>query len=132
MKYFSIYELSKSNVAIEAKIDNNPGEKEKKCLEALINNVLDPAREIYGKPIMVNSGFRCIKLNNHPKIKGAKNSQHTLGEAVDITAGSKEENKKLFEILKTLEFDQLIDEKDFTWIHVSFREGNNRKQILKL
>ncbi|MFK1891875.1 peptidase M15, partial [Bacteroides fragilis] len=53
--------------------------------------------------------------------------------AADITVGSKEGNRRLFEIIrKELPFDQLIDEKDFSWVHVSFRKGKNRKQVLKL
>ena len=64
---------------------------------------------------------------------GATSSQHRLGEAADITTGSKDENRRLFAIIENeLLFDQLIDEKDFSWVHVSFREGRNRKQVLKL
>ena len=56
-----------------------------------------------------------------------------LREAADITTGSKDENRRLFAIIENeLLFDQLIDEKDFSWVHVSFREGSNRKQVLKL
>ena len=94
--------------------------------------MLDPLREWYGNPIHVNSGYRCPPLNR--LVGGAPTSQHTKGEAADITAGSKEENRRLFEyIRRNLPFDQLIDEKDFAWVHVSFRrDGNNRGQVLKL
>lgn len=88
-------------------------------------------REWYGKPIIVNSGYRCEALNK--AIGGAKSSQHMLGEAADITVGSKEENEKLFNYIKdNLEFDQLINESDFSWVHVSYREGRLRKQVLEL
>jgi hypothetical protein len=88
-------------------------------------------REWYGKPIIVNSGYRCEALNK--AIGGAKSSQHMLGEAADITAGSKEENEELFNYIKdNLEFDQLINESDFSWVHVSYREGRLRKQVLEL
>lgn len=88
-------------------------------------------REWYGKPIIVNSGYRCEALNK--AIGGAKSSQHMLGEAADITVGSKEENEKLFDYIKdNLEFDQLINESDFSWVHVSYREGRLRKQVLEL
>lgn len=128
MKYFTIKELSKTN---HKNIDNTPDETSTNNLIALVDNILDPLREWYGKPIIVNSGYRCNKLNT--AVKGAKNSQHIFGEAADITAGSKTENKKLFEYIRdNLEFDQLIDESDFTWIHVSFRKDRLRKQILKL
>ena len=101
-------------------------------LKALADNVLDPLREWYGKPITVNSGYRCPQLNR--LVGGAASSQHLKGEAADITAGSKEANRKLFDYIKShLPFDQLIDEKNYSWVHVSYkRDGNNRKQILKL
>ena len=125
MKYFTIKELSYSDTALAKGIDNFPTAEAISNLTKLVVNVLDPLREKYGKPIRVSSGYRSVN--------GATSSQHRLGEAADITVGSKEENRKLFEIIKSeLPFDQLIDEKDFSWVHVSFREGRNRKQVLKL
>lgn len=131
MKYFTINEMCKSSTAQIKRIDNNPNEDQKEALKYLINKVLDPLRELYGNPIFVSSGFRSLDLNR--AVGGAKNSQHMKGEAADIYTGTKEGNKKLFELIRdNLPFDQLIDEKNFSWVHVSFREGHNRKQVLKL
>lgn len=131
MKYFTINEMCKSSTAQIKRIDNNPNEDQKEALKSLINNVLDPLRKLYGNPISVSSGFRSLDLNR--AVGGAKNSQHMKGEAADIYTGTKEGNKKLFELIRdNLPFDQLIDEKNFSWVHVSFREGHNRKQVLKL
>ena len=131
MKYFTINEMCKSSTAQIKRIDNNPNEDQKEALKSLINKVLDPLRELYGNPIFVSSGFRSLDLNR--AVGGAKNSQHMKGEAADIYTGTKEGNKKLFELIRdNLPFDQLIDEKNFSWVHVSFREGHNRKQVLKL
>lgn len=131
MKYFSIKEMTKSNTATAKGIDNTPDQTVTNNLTKLIEAVLDPLREWYGKPIIVNSGYRCEALNK--AIGGAKSSQHMLGEAADITVGSKEENEKLFNYIKdNLEFDQLINESDFSWVHVSYREGRLRKQVLEL
>lgn len=131
MKHFTIKELSHSDTALAKGIDNFPTAEAISNLTKLVDNVLDPLREKYGKPICVSSGYRSAILNR--SVNGATSSQHRLGEAADITVGSKEENRKLFEIIKSeLPFDQLIDEKDFSWVHVSFREGRNRKQVLKL
>lgn len=131
MKYFSIKEMTKSNTATAKGIDNTPDQTVTNNLTKLIEAVLDPLREWYGKPIIVNSGYRCEALNK--AIGGAKSSQHMLGEAADITAGSKEENEELFNYIKdNLEFDQLINESDFSWVHVSYREGRLRKQVLEL
>jgi hypothetical protein len=86
---------------------------------------------MYGAPIRVSSGYRSASLNR--SVNGATSSQHLRGEAADITVDNKEGNKKLFNLIRNnLPFDQLIDEKDFTWLHVSYRKGNLRKQILKL
>lgn len=132
MKHFTITELCKSETARVRRIENNPDAGQKAALEALVNNVLDPLRELYGRPIIVSSGFRSKDLNR--AVGGAPTSQHMRGEAADIYAGTKEENRKLFELIRdNLVYDQLINEKDFSWVHVSYRaDGNNRKQILKL
>ena len=131
MKYFSIEELTKSNTAKSKGIDNTPTQDVKNNLQKLIEAVLDPLREWYGKPIIVSSGYRCRALNEVVGV--ASNSQHTLGMAADLDVGNKEENKKLFNYIKdNLEFDQLIDEKDLAWVHVSYNENKNRNQVLYL
>ena len=132
MKHFTMGELCASTTADVHGIKNTPPLQEAGNLKVLADNVLDPLREWYGKPITVNSGYRCPQLNR--MVGGAASSQHLKGEAADITAGSREENRKLFDYIKNhLPFDQLIDEKNYSWVHVSYkRDGNNRKQILKL
>lgn len=131
MKYFTIKELCHSLTAIQKGIDNTPNSEIVNNLKQLILYILDPLRERYGKPINVNSGYRCKKLND--VVKGSKTSQHIKGLAADITAGSKKENKILFDLIieMNLPFDQVIDEKNFSWVHVSFSK-NPRKQILHL
>lgn len=131
MKYFTIEELCRSSVADSKKIDNIPTKDIENKLIELVDNVLDKLRQWYGKPITVNSGYRCRILNE--AVGGSKTSQHMLGEAADITAGSKLENEKLFNYIRdNLEYDQLINESDFTWIHVSYRKDRLRKQVKKL
>lgn len=131
MKYFTMGELLRSSSADSLGIDNKCDITSASALIALVDNVLDPLREWYGKPIYVNSGYRCKELNT--AIGGAPTSQHMKGEAADITAGSKDENKKLFDYIRdNLPFDQLIDEQDYSWVHVSFSKKGNRKQVLKL
>lgn len=129
MKYFTIQELTESQQGKKLGVKNIPDENSISNLKTLVERVLDPAREKYGKPIFVNSGYRSKELND--AVKGSKNSQHLKGEAADIDTGSFGENKILFEILKEFQFDQLIDEKNLSWIHVSYSK-NNRNQILKL
>ena len=100
-------------------------------VEALVENVLDPARQKYGGPVLVNSGYRCPIHNS--AVGGVANSQHTRGEAADICCG---DNKRLAEIIEQNgKFDQLIrymnKEGGIRFIHVSWkRNGINRKQKL--
>lgn len=132
MKYFSIAELSRSVVALQRGIDNTPPSGVIMALTALTGRVLDPAREALGSPIRINSGYRSQGLNR--EVGGAPTSQHLRGEAADLDTGSREGNRKLFNIIRdSLEFDQLINEQNYSWVHVSFRaSGVNRKQILKI
>lgn len=132
MKYFTMTELTSSPTAKRKGIDNTPDAKTKAALSALVANVLDPLREKYGKPIVVSSGYRCPKLNK--AVGGVARSQHTKGEAADIrcVSDSRAENKRLFDLIVAsgLPFDQLIDEYGYDWVHVSFKDGANRRQIL--
>lgn len=131
-QFFTIGELCRSNVAALKGLKNEPNTDVKLNLTKLIDNVLDPLRTAYRKPIYINSGYRCEELNR--LVGGAKSSQHMTGKAADITAGSKEENRKLFELVRKLglDYDQLIDEKDYSWLHVSYNEDFNRNEILHL
>lgn len=131
MKYFTIDELCKSNTAKAKGIDNSPSDEIIHNLTSLVDKVLDPLRESYGKAIRVNSGYRCPALNK--AVKGSKTSQHMKGLAADITVGSITKNKELFDLIIKLDlpFDQLIDEKKFSWVHVSY-SSKPRKQILHL
>lgn len=132
-KYFTIAELVRSETADRRAIDNRlPKELLPNAL-SLINRVLDPLREAYGKPIRVTSGYRCPELNR--VVGGSPTSDHLLARAADIvgTPNTREENRRLFELAKKLDFDQLIDEKNYSWIHVSYRSAEeNRHQILRL
>lgn len=125
-KNFSLAELTATNTGI----DNTPPQEIINNLLSLTEKVLQPLREQYGKPITINSGYRSKGVNS--RVGGASTSQHITGQAADITAGSKEENSRLFTLLKTMEFDQLIDEKNMSWIHISYKKEGNRHQTLKL
>lgn len=100
MVYFSIHELSLSYTALAKKIPNEPPPQARDALEALAENVLDPLRKAFGRPIYVNSGYRSPTLNR--AVGGAAHSQHTSGEAADITSGSRTLNRKLFDLIISL------------------------------
>ena len=127
-KNFTLPELTTTATGLA----NQPNSQQTAALITLCHKVLQPARDMYGKPIRVNSGFRSPAVNK--AVGGARNSQHTRGEAADITVFSKQENKKLFELIRdNLSFDQLINERNYSWIHVSYKSAeDNREQVLKL
>jgi hypothetical protein len=81
--------------------------------------------------MIISSGYRNPRLNSHPLINGAPNSQHTTGQAVDFKIKGMSP-KQIVEVIQNsnIEFDQLINEYD-KWVHISFVKGKNRKQILK-
>ncbi|MDE5945355.1 MAG: peptidase M15 [Rikenella sp.] len=136
MKYFTIEELCVSETARRRGIDNRPSAAIAGKLQTLVEQLLDPLREAWGGPIAVNSGYRCPELN--AAVGGVATSQHLKGEAADITVGSTADNKRLFDKILEMQaagriaFDQLIDESNFRWIHISYRAGANRGQVLHL
>ena len=128
-KHITYLEATQSPTATKLGINNNPNEMQLEAMKLVAEKCFEPLRSWYGKPIKVNSFYRSDLLNR--AVKGSLTSQHKKGEAIDLDAGSKEENKKLFEWIKTnLEFDQVINEYDFSWVHVSYSKVKNRKQIL--
>lgn len=112
-----------------------PAEKLPACceesLDALMTEVLEPARRRLGKPIVINSGYRCSVHN--ATVGGVVNSQHMRGEAADIAplSGDASELARLVEIIKENgKWDQMIIYD--TFVHVSWkRSGLNRKQVLR-
>ena len=123
-------------------------EEAKVNIEAMVSNVLDPVRAKFGKPIKVNSGYRCKKHN--AEVGGSPRSQHMCqggSAAADICAEPrgytnmtdwKQANMEIAGlIVKNGKFDQIILENvganDLKpkWVHVSFNRNMNRGQVLK-
>lgn len=129
MKHFTLKELSHTNKSIP----NVPDRVAESNLMQLVDNILDPLRELYGKPIKVNSGYRSPMVNAATE-NASPTSDHMAGRAADIDTVS--DNALLFKLIRdNFTFDQLIwekgDSKAPSWIHVSYREGKNRNQIKK-
>ena len=144
-KNLSLSEVTKSNTAARLGIDNEPKGIYVDNLKVLAENVFQPIRDNFKKPIFVSSGFRSHSLNK--AIGGAgyyesgryiPKSQHCFGQAIDIDqdAVGKPSNADVFwYIYDNLDFDQLIwergnDEKP-AWVHVSYKSEGNRKQTLR-
>lgn len=125
-KYFTFKELVASDVAKARGIDNTPSWEVIQNLLSLCEHIIDPIREAWGKPVKVNSGFRCKILNE--AIGGSETSVHPEGKAVDlwpIGYGA------LFDVFVNfvinflkehdIKFDQLIVEtnsKGQRWLHI--------------
>lgn len=128
---FSYEEMTRSITARNRGIENIPDAMQIASLRMLCIKVLQPCREYLDEPIVIQSGFRSKKLNK--RIGGAKNSQHTRGEAADINCRN---NKAVFDYIRdNLPFDQLIwefgNDDQPEWIHVSHVLGENRGEVLR-
>lgn len=132
-KNFTLSEITKSNTAKRLGIKNVPDKEHLKNMQVLIRDLIQPMRDALG-PIRVSSGYRSPALNR--AIGGSNKSQHCKGQAVDIQFFKKGKmcNKEIYDwvIKEGIEFDQMINEFDFAWIHISLRPDNkNRKNILE-
>lgn len=119
--YFTLAELTRSETAAKHKIDNTPTSEVVENLQYGVDMVLDPLRRLYNHQIIINSGFRCEKLNK--LVGGVPSSWHQKGNAADIHISSEEEAKKIFDKLKQLpSVDTVLFEhsKSAQWIHVQW------------
>ena len=132
-EHLSLSEVTRSETAKRRGISNTPTAEHLENFKKLAENIFEPIREHFGVPIHISSGYRSKELNS--AIGGSLSSQHCQGKAIDIDmddSNSGVTNKMVFDYIKdNLEFDQLINEFDYSWVHVSYTNGNNRGQILK-
>lgn len=132
-KNLSLSEVIKSNTATRKGIDNSPTRKHLDNLQYISVNVFQRIRDHFKKPIYISSGYRSKALNK--AIGGSKTSQHCKGEALDIDNDHRNSvsNKQIFDYIKdNLDFDQLINEENYKWVHVSYKKSGNRKQVLDM
>ena len=131
-KNFSLAEIEHSNTAKRLGIKNEMSEEHLANMQNLIDNLIQPLRDSVG-PIRVTSGYRSPQLNK--AIGGSTRSQHSKGQALDLQywKEGKMNNKVIYDwILDSgLEFDQIINEFDYAWIHISLKKNDNRGQILE-
>ena len=83
---------------------------------------------------MITSGYRTEALCEI--LKSSKSSQHTKGEAVDFEIAGISNLQVALWIENNCDFDQLIlefwkeGEPNSGWVHCSYKDGSNRKQVL--
>ena len=126
--YFTLDEMTTSQTATRANIDNIPTGSELESLKFTAQQ-MDKVRQHLGKPVFISSGYRSPKVNK--LVGGVPSSQHTKGEAVDFTCPNFGTPREIVKSLKSsgIDFDQLILEFD-RWVHISFTRNSNRKQVL--
>ena len=137
-KYTTLENICKSETAIRHDIENIPDAHQLFALKLLVEKVYDPLCDHFQRAIPISSGFRSFTINK--MIGGARSSQHTKGEAVDLdmdNTGSPITNSALFYyIFFNIKFDQLIWEygtdQNPAWVHVSFSANQQRMQVLKI
>jgi len=128
--HFTLAEFTRSESAKRHGVSNQPTPEHIENIKILCERVLEPIRMKFG-PLILSSGYRSKVLNHY--IGGSLKSQHCEGKAADIDMDGVDSvtNKEIFEYIKNeLEFDQLINEFNYSWIHVSYNLGKNRKQVL--
>lgn len=120
-EFFTLKELTKSSTASKYHIDNTPADDIIRNLQYGVDMVLDPLRRLYGKPIVITSGYRCLELNK--RVGGVANSWHTQGNAADIHVASLTEATKIFSNLQKIpSVDTALFEhsKSGQWLHVQW------------
>jgi len=111
---FTLEELTHTD---HREFDNIPNEKELANLQRLAE-FLEQVKEVLGgKPIMINSAFRCAEVNK--AVGSSDKSQHRLGCAADIRVPGMTPDEVVSAIIEAgLRYDQVIREFD-RWTHVS-------------
>lgn len=127
-EHFSLSEFVVSQTAIRKGIDNTPPSEAIINLQQLCIHVLEPIRNALGV-VHISSGYRCQELNE--AIGGAKTSQHIEGKASDIVVNDIPVDV-VFDYIKrsNIDFDQMINEFDGAWLHISYNPGKNRRECM--
>jgi hypothetical protein len=131
-EHFSLWELTKSQVADRKRIKNEPDKESIQNLKVICTSILEPVRRHYEIPITPSSGYRCLALNR--ELGSSDRSQHTTGQAVDFEVPGVANMDLARWIMDNLLYDQLILEfykegqPNSGWVHCSYVGQANRKQ----
>ena len=137
--YFNLSQLIYSDTANNNNINNLPGIDNNpnssiiiQNLKNLMINVGDRIYEKYGN-MVISSGYRSNTLNK--KLKGADNSQHTKGEALDIQIPGKNTSEIFNWAIENIPtYDQIIwefpEKGESSWVHISYSNNNRKDKLL--
>lgn len=128
-EHFTLEEMTQSETARKFRIDNTPPESAIKNLKILCTQVLEPARAKFGQPLVVSSGYRCIKLNR--LVGGVPNSYHTKGMAADLLLQDFKKANRLAELLNQQQLCDIVllehSRNGGQWLHVQFSQNPRHK-----
>ena len=111
---FTLDELTHTD---HREFDNVPNESELANLTRLAAFLETVKSAIGGKPVIINSAFRCKQVND--AVGSSDRSQHRLGCAADIRVPQMSPDEVVKAIIAAnLPYDQVIREFD-RWTHVS-------------
>ena len=133
-EHFTLEEMTASETARKMRIDNTPPDSAIKNLKILCTQILEPARQRFGHPLTITSGFRCVKLNRI--VGGQPNSYHLKGMAADIRISDFQSAKRLAELLNEQQLCDLVlvecsraecSRAGGQWLHVQFSRNPRHK-----
>ena len=128
---FNLEELIHSETASRNNWDNTPNATELANLVRLAAFLEEVKKVLGGKPVMINSAFRCKLVND--AVGSKDSSQHRIGCAADIRVPSMTPDEVVKAVIASgIEYDQIIREFD-RWTHISIPNtagGTPRRQSL--
>lgn len=127
-KNFTLEELTYSRIAVENGWDNTPPAAIAAALGQLAVHLLQPLRDRLGQPIAITSGYRSPRVNR--AAGGVLRSAHLQGEAADCFCAAGPEHLLALLLASGLPFDQAIVYKRKRFLHLSYREGKNRHEVI--
>lgn len=112
--HFTLEELTHTD---HREFDNTPNDAEKNNLKRLAEFLEQVKDVLGGKPIMVNSAFRCKQVND--AVGSKDTSQHRIGCAADIRVPGMTPDEVVKAVIASgIGYDQIIREFD-RWTHIS-------------
>lgn len=127
-EHFSLEELTHTD---HRQFDNTPNDAELANIKRLAEFLEALKSVLGGKPIMINSAFRCKQVND--AVGSKDTSQHRIGCAADIRVPGMTPDQVVKAVIgSSLGYDQVIREFD-RWTHISIPNdpnGKPRKQSL--